>query len=107
MQTLPDLILLDIMMPGMSGYEVCSRLRARYPSSLLPIIMVSAKGEEEDVVQVSRRRAFTLLLAAWLGLDGIGRHGGTQPGLAYRHWKCLQANAHPQHQGQAQRGPLR
>lgn len=51
-QVLPDLILLDIMMPGMSGYQVAGQLRQRYPSALLPIIMVSAKTEEEDVVQV-------------------------------------------------------
>jgi hypothetical protein len=39
---LPDLVLLDVMMPSMSGYEVAARLRQSYPSSLLPIIMVSA-----------------------------------------------------------------
>jgi two-component system sensor histidine kinase ChiS len=38
---LPDLVLLDVMMPSMSGYEVAARLRQSYPSSLLPIIMVS------------------------------------------------------------------
>jgi response regulator of citrate/malate metabolism len=39
---LPDLVLLDVMMPSISGYEVAARLRQSYPSSLLPIIMVSA-----------------------------------------------------------------
>ncbi|WIA11289.1 hypothetical protein OEZ85_011413 [Tetradesmus obliquus] len=48
---LPDLVLLDVMMPAMSGYEVAARLRTSYPSSLLPIIMVSAKTEEADIVQ--------------------------------------------------------
>ncbi|KAF8057779.1 walR [Scenedesmus sp. PABB004] len=48
---MPDLVLLDVMMPSMSGYEVAARIRATYPSSLLPIIMVSAKTEEEDIVQ--------------------------------------------------------
>eukprot|EP00882_Tetradesmus_deserticola_P015648 GHRQ01016673.1.p1 GENE.GHRQ01016673.1~~GHRQ01016673.1.p1 ORF type:complete len:463 (+),score=211.08 GHRQ01016673.1:203-1591(+) len=38
---LPDLVMLDVMMPAMSGYEVAARLRQSYPSSLLPIIMVS------------------------------------------------------------------
>ncbi|GAX78757.1 hypothetical protein CEUSTIGMA_g6194.t1 [Chlamydomonas eustigma] len=50
-QVLPDLILLDIMMPNMNGYELCMKLREKYPSSLLPIIMLSAKGREDDVVQ--------------------------------------------------------
>mmetsp|Transcript_40304 Transcript_40304/g.67555 ORF Transcript_40304/g.67555 Transcript_40304/m.67555 type:complete len:1397 (+) Transcript_40304:190-4380(+) len=45
----PDLILLDVMMPGMSGYEVCEILRERY-SKLMPVIFVSAKCTEEDIV---------------------------------------------------------
>jgi CheY-like chemotaxis protein len=40
---LPDLVLLDVMMPTMSGYEVATRIRDIYPSSLLPIIMVRAR----------------------------------------------------------------
>jgi two-component system sensor histidine kinase/response regulator len=40
----PDIILLDIMMPGMSGYEVCRRLRERYTSQQTKIIMVSARA---------------------------------------------------------------
>jgi CheY-like chemotaxis protein len=39
-------------MPGMNGYEVCKELRKHYSSALLPIIMVSAKTADEDVVQV-------------------------------------------------------
>eukprot|EP00961_Rhodomonas_salina_P238743 3226586-Rhodomonas_salina.1 len=42
---LPDLLLLDYMMPGMSGLELCQVLRRSYPSNALPIIMVSAKGQ--------------------------------------------------------------
>lgn len=46
--TLPDLILLDIMMPGMDGYEVCRRLKAEARTRDIPIIFVTAKGEVED-----------------------------------------------------------
>jgi two-component system sensor histidine kinase ChiS len=46
----PDLILLDIMMPRMTGYEVCRRLRTSFSSSELPIIMLTAKNLVTDLV---------------------------------------------------------
>ena len=45
-----DLILLDIMMPGISGIEVLKTIRQSYSASELPVIMVTAKGDSEDVV---------------------------------------------------------
>jgi two-component system, sensor histidine kinase and response regulator len=47
----PDLLLLDVMMPKMSGFEVCSTLRARPGTQLLPIIMVTALNALEDKVR--------------------------------------------------------
>ena len=47
-ETPPDLILLDIMMPGMDGYEVCRRLKANAATRDIPVIFVTAMGEEED-----------------------------------------------------------
>ena len=46
----PDLILLDIMMPGMDGYEVCRRLKANAESRNIPVIFVTAKSEVQDEV---------------------------------------------------------
>ncbi|AWJ90840.1 diguanylate cyclase response regulator [Azospirillum baldaniorum] len=45
---LPDLVLLDIMMPGMDGYEVCSRLKTDPITRDIPVIFISAKSEVED-----------------------------------------------------------
>ncbi len=47
----PDLVLLDVMMPKMSGFEVCQRLKSRYETRLLPVIMVTALNALEDKVQ--------------------------------------------------------
>jgi len=44
----PDIILLDIMMPGMDGYEVCNKLKSNPATAKIPIIFVTAKTEVED-----------------------------------------------------------
>ncbi|MGD8991905.1 MAG: SpoIIE family protein phosphatase [Desulfobacterales bacterium] len=49
-ERLPDLILLDIMMPKMDGFEVCRHLRANSSLPFIPIIMVTAKTDSKDVV---------------------------------------------------------
>ncbi|MBC8530874.1 response regulator [Gehongia tenuis] len=46
----PDLVLLDIMLPGMDGLEVCRRLRQNPRTQSIPVIMLTAKGEEVDKV---------------------------------------------------------
>ena len=44
----PDLIILDIMLPGIDGFEVCHRLRAEPQTAQMPILMLSAKAQEID-----------------------------------------------------------
>lgn len=46
-----DLIVLDIMLPGIDGFEVCKRLRSRAETETIPIIFLSAKTEEEDQIR--------------------------------------------------------
>ncbi len=45
-----DIVLLDVMMPKMSGYEVCRRLREKFPAHKLPVMMLTAKNRIEDLV---------------------------------------------------------
>src|SRR6266581_36040 len=47
----PDLVILDWMLPGLSGIELCRRLRARPETKRLPIIMLTARGEESERVR--------------------------------------------------------
>src|SRR6202165_4263032 len=48
---IPDLVVLDWMLPGLSGIELCRRLRTRPESRQLPIIMLTARGEESERVR--------------------------------------------------------
>ncbi len=47
----PDLIVLDWMLPGVSGIEICRRLRARMDTKAIPILMLTARGEEGDRIR--------------------------------------------------------
>ena len=44
----PDLLILDVMLPGIDGFEICHSLRAESQTAHLPILMFSAKGQEAD-----------------------------------------------------------
>ena len=47
----PDLVLLDVMMPGLSGYEVCARIRANADTALLPVVLVTSLDPQQERVK--------------------------------------------------------
>lgn len=49
-QSKPDLILLDLMLPGRDGLDVCRQLKRNEQTQNIPVIMITAKGEESDIV---------------------------------------------------------
>jgi signal transduction histidine kinase len=50
-QARPDLVLLDVMMPGIDGFETCRRLKKTYGDTSAPVIFITAKSESDDVVE--------------------------------------------------------
>jgi DNA-binding response OmpR family regulator len=49
LKLLPDLILLDVRMPRMTGYEVCEKIKSNAQTQLIPVVFLSAKGQEAEV----------------------------------------------------------
>ena len=82
-QELPDVVLLDIMMPDMDGIEVLDRIRANPQSASLPVILVTGKGQDDDVLAGYKYGAdyyITKPFTARQLLHGIGLVlGGEQP----------------------------
>ncbi len=50
-KTIPDLIILDVMMPKLNGFELCEELKKKRSTKGIPIILVSAKVQEKDIIQ--------------------------------------------------------
>jgi two-component system phosphate regulon response regulator PhoB len=80
----PDLILLDLMLPGISGLEICKLLKGDQKTALTPIIMVTAKGSESDIVHGLEMGAddyvvkpFSLRLLVARVKAVLRRHSGT------------------------------
>jgi len=47
----PDLVLLDVMLPGIDGFETCRRLRATHGAACAPVLFITAKAESDDIVE--------------------------------------------------------
>jgi two-component system alkaline phosphatase synthesis response regulator PhoP len=78
----PDLLLLDVMLPGIDGFEICHTLRGEPKTANLPILMFSAKGQESDkatglkvgadeyITKPVDREVLLSKVASWLSAKG-------------------------------------
>lgn len=71
----PDLVLLDIMLPGMDGYEVCQRIRENPESQGTKIIFLSAMGREMDVAKGISMAADAYIIKPFSIFDVIAKIG--------------------------------
>ncbi len=85
-----DVVLLDVMMPGMSGYEVCQRLRETHPPNELPIVMLTAKNQVDDLVAGFGSGASDYLAKPFSKLELLARLD-THIALKYLHLKHMKA----------------
>ena len=61
----PDIILLDVMMPVMDGFQVLEKLKENPATHPIPVIMVSAKGQEQDIMRAMRDGAWGYVIKPW------------------------------------------
>jgi DNA-binding response OmpR family regulator len=50
-ETIPDLIILDVMMPGMNGIDLCQVIRQSEPTRKTPVLILSARGDAESIIK--------------------------------------------------------
>ena len=67
----PDLILLDLLLPGIDGFEVLSRIKRDSDLESIPVIILSNLGQEEEIERGSRLGAIDYLIKAHFTLDEI------------------------------------
>lgn len=72
----PDLVVLDVMLPGLDGFEVCHRLRAEPETARLPILMLSAKARRGDI-DTGRRVGANIYLTKPLDPSALVQQVGT------------------------------
>ena len=61
----PDVILLDVMMPVMDGFQVLAKLKEHAETHPMPVIMVSARGQEQDIMRAMRGGAWGYVIKPW------------------------------------------
>ncbi len=71
----PDLVLLDVMMPGKSGYDVLTELRRTFDELALPVLLLTAKAQESDLVRGFRSGATDYILKPFSAAEVLARVG--------------------------------
>ncbi len=61
-QEMPDMVILDVRMPQMTGYEACRRIKADLATTDIPVIFLSAKGQESEIREGFEAGAYEYLL---------------------------------------------
>jgi diguanylate cyclase (GGDEF)-like protein len=69
----PDLVLLDVMMPQMDGYEVCRRLRSSQQTSQIPVILITARGASQEKVRGFEVGANDYVVKPWKADELVAR----------------------------------
>lgn len=69
----PDLVLLDVVMPGINGFETCRTLRARHGELLAPVIFITAKSESDDVIEGLAAGGVDYLPKPFKGREALAR----------------------------------
>ena len=103
-EELPDLILLDLMLPGIHGLEVCKQLKSWRETAHIPIVMLTAKGEESDIVTglelgaddyIPKPFSMRLLLARIRSvMRRTSRTGVTEPSMTRIHGLVIDDERH-------------
>lgn len=76
-QQLPDLILLDVVMPGMNGFELCTLLRKKQQYNMIPIIMITGQNREEDRLRGLELGADDYIVKPFVNRELIARVNNT------------------------------
>lgn len=79
-QAPPDLVLLDVMIPNIDGFEVLRTVRARFSASDLPVVILSAKGQEADRLKARELGANDFITKPFSNSDLVARIFRQLPG---------------------------
>lgn len=72
-EDLPDLVLLDLILPKMTGFDVLTEIRVAAPTKNLPVIILSNLGQEEDIMRAKELGALDFLVKADISVNDVVR----------------------------------